>query len=59
LIIIVNIKLLAGFMFKKLTFDVQVFLTFEALAKLFLKVSPGFTWGYSRSTPTGLILLKE
>jgi len=31
----------------------------EPLAKLFLKVSPGETWGYSHSTPTGLIFLKE
>jgi len=33
--------------------------SFDPLAKLFLKVSPGFTWGYSHSTPTGLIFLKE
>jgi len=27
----------------------------EPLAKLFLKVSPGFTWGYSNSTPIGVV----
>jgi len=27
----------------------------EPLAKLFLKISPGFTWGYSNSTPIGVV----
>jgi len=40
--------------FKKFLKKIE-FIKYEPLAKLFLKVSPGFTWGYSHSTPIGVV----
>jgi len=57
---IVSYYFIALYLTKKMKKEERVrkmvkIITYEPFAKLFLKVSPGFTWGYSNSTPIGVV----